>query len=208
MNKLMLSITLLSTLIVMSSCKEEQIDKTGIVKVEKDLAVTKEDSAKELLDVLTNEEDLLVGEYNQTILQENIEVFNRVNSFTGWTQVSTIDFTTEKGTGITKLYYNKESQVDKIVVRKYDTEQQSLDVYYLSKGKPVLVIKQGLVYNIDLQSKEFSKEESEYSKDCNYFRNGKLFAIMSNLDCGAPFAEDYLREVEKDILEEVKNLIP
>jgi len=72
----------------------------------------------------------------------------------------------------------------------------------------VLVIKQDLVYNADLKSKEFSKEESEYAKDCIYFHNGKLFAIMSNLDCGAPFAEDYLREVEKDILEEIKNLIP
>ncbi|KZE79704.1 hypothetical protein AV926_11015 [Myroides marinus] len=208
MNKLFLSIAILSAVVTMSSCKKELADKSDDVEAVKDISVVEEESTEDLLNVLTNEEDLLVGEYNQTVAKENIEVFNRINSFSAWSQVSTIDFTTEKGTGITKLYYNKELQVDKIVVRKYDTEQQSLDVYYLSDGKLVLVINQGLVYNANPNSKEFNKEESEYTKDCNYFHDGKLFAIMSNLDCGAPFAEDYVRTVEKDILEEVKKLIP
>lgn len=208
MKKLLLSIAVLSTLVTMSSCKKELADKTDAVELEKDLVVIQEDSAKDLLEVLTNKDDLLVAEYTEAVTRVDIEVFNRLNSFSAWSQVSTIDFTTEKGIGITKLYYNKEMQVDKIAVRKYDKEQQSLDVYYLSEGKLVLVINQGLVYNADLNSKEFSKEESEYTKECNYFLDGKLFAIMSNLDCGAPFAEYYLREVEKDILEEVKNLIP
>ncbi|KUF43775.1 hypothetical protein AS361_16410 [Myroides marinus] len=63
-------------------------------------------------------------------------------------------------------------------------------------------------YPVKVRKSKFNKEESEYTKDCNYFHDGKLFAIMSNLDCGAPFAEDYVRTVEKDILEEVKKLIP
>lgn len=208
MNKLFLSIVVLTTVMTTSSCKDKKSDTVHAVEVNKDLAVAEEDTTEDLLDVLTNREDLLVAEYNEAVAKENIEVFDRINSFNAWNQVSTVDFATENGSGIAKLYYNKEMKVDKIVVRKYEKEQQSLDVYYFDKGTLALVINQGLVYNADLNSKEFSKEESEYAKECNYFFDGKLFAIMSNLDCGAPFAEDYVREVEKDILEEVKKLIP
>ncbi|MDR2224117.1 MAG: hypothetical protein LBE34_15480 [Flavobacteriaceae bacterium] len=208
MNKILIAFMLFSFLTTVTSCKEKQGDEEKLVEVNNNLTVVDDSVSDELLEILTKEEDLLTAEYTEVAVKKGIEVFNQINTFKEWAQVSTVEFTTEKGEGTAKLYYNKEMQVDKIVVREYDKEHQSLNVYYLQDKKPVLVINQSLVYNDDLTNKQFSKEESEYSKDCNYFVDGRLYAIVSNLDCGAPFAEEYVKEVEKDILEEIKKLIP
>lgn len=208
MNNFLLSVVVLSSLVTMSSCKEKEVVERENIVMHENVLSLEESEPKELLKILTHNEDLLRVEYTEWVANEVIKVFDHVNSFKEWTQVSTIDLTTENGSGIAKLYYNKELQVEQIVVRKYEEEKQSLDVYYFNEDKLVLVINQSLLYNANPDSKEFNIEESEYTKECNYFVDGKLYSIMSNLDCGAPFAEEYIREVESDILKEVKSLIP
>ncbi|MCC9041524.1 hypothetical protein LNQ81_02180 [Myroides sp. M-43] len=208
MTKYFLPIAFLVSAIGMTSCKDSNPKTATIVEAMNTDNSPEEEVQKDLLNVLTDEKDLLINEGSEQVMKSLIPTFNRINAFTEWAQISTVDFTTGTGEGVTKLYYNKELQVEKIVVRKYEKEQQSLDVYYLNEGRVALVIKQLLVYNVDVKDKAFSIEESEYTKDCNYFARGKLISIMSNQDCGAPFAHDYLVEVDKEIKEEVKKLIP
>lgn len=208
MTKYFLPIAFLVSTIGMTSCKDSNPKPAEIVDAIHTDDSPEEGMQKDLLHVLTDEKDLLVNEGSEQVVKSLIPAFNRINAFTEWAQVSTMDFTTETGEGVTKLYYNKELQVEKIVVRKYEKEQQSLDVYYLNEGQVALVIMQLFAYNADIKDKAFNVDESEYTKDCNYFEEGKLVSIMSNQDCGAPFAQDYLVEVDKEIKEEVKKLIP
>lgn len=208
MTKYFLPIAFFASIIGMTSCKENNPKTEEIVETTNAQDSSEEEVQKDLLSVLTDEKDLLVNEGSEQVVKSLIPAFNRINAFTEWAQVSTMDFTTETGEGVTKLYYNKELQVEKIVVRKYDKEQQSLDVYYLKEGGVALVINQVLVYNVDVKDKAFSAEASEYTKDCNYFVENKLVSIMNNQDCGTPFAQDYLVKVDKEIKEEVKKLIP
>ena len=208
MTKYFLPIAFLVSVIGMTSCKDSNLKPVEIVEATDTKDSSEDDVQEDMLNVLTNEKDLLINEGSEQVVKSLIPIFNRINAFTGWAHISTMDFTTETGEGVTKLYYNKELQVEKIVVRKYEKEQQSLDVYYLNEGQVALVIMQLFAYNADIKDKAFSVEESEYTKDCNYFAEGKLVSIMSNQDCGAPFAQDYLVEVDKEIKEEVKKLIP
>ncbi|MDR0228773.1 MAG: hypothetical protein LBI72_06895 [Flavobacteriaceae bacterium] len=207
MIKYILPISFLVLCLTVVSCKgKSSIENEAFLDYEKyDLSY--EEGDKNLLDILDKEEDLIVSDGIIDSIKPVIIEFNRINQLSKWAEISIIEFTTETGKGTTKLYYNEKQEVEKIIVRKYTEEQQSLDVYYLKDEQLVLKVNQSLMYNIDIDNENFSKDKSDYIKECNYFLNGELMSIMNNQDCGAPFAQNYLEEVEKEIKEEVKRLV-
>ena len=155
-----------------------------------------------------NRDDLPANDYLQAQLKPIRSNFKRINTIKHWTTIKEQNIETGEGLSVTFYYLDK--QLEKIVTRQYGETFQQLNEYYLYKGQLSFVLERSYSYNrpiyydstvmkeqADTVAFDFNKSEIEEAR--NYFENDKLIHQLSNQDCGAPFATDYLLEEQKRI---------
>lgn len=156
-----------------------------------------------------NKEDLPVNEYLTERMKPIRDNFKRINSIANWTSITTEDIWESTEGGVAKYYYLN-GTLEKILTRHFGETGQLLTEYYLQDGKLSFVFEKSyqynrLIYHDATLMKElgdteiFDMAKSQITEDRNYIENGELIHQLSNLDCGAPFASDYLLQEQKRI---------
>ena len=164
-----------------------------------------------------NQEDLPTNDYLEERLKPIRTNFKRINSITDWTAIKTQDIWETTEGGEAKFYYLNQ-RLEKITTRHYGETFQLLTEYYILNGKLSFVFEKSYHYNRPIyydsismkennDTETFDFEKSEIMEDRSYFENGKLIHQISNQDCGAPFANDYLLEEQKRIQADFKKLL-
>ena len=116
-----------------------------------------------------------------------------------------------------RFYYDN-GTLEKIIERHFGETGQVLREYYLMDGELSFVFEKDLRYNRPItwdekhkkennDSEVFDIEKSEVTEERSYFKGGNLIHQIVSEDCGSPFAESYLREEEKRILDTYNNLL-
>ncbi|AIM37633.1 hypothetical protein KO02_13820 [Sphingobacterium sp. ML3W] len=164
-----------------------------------------------------NKEDLTVNEYLTGRLKPIRANFKRINSIANWTSIITEDIWESTEGGVAKYYYLN-GTLEKILSRHLGETGQLLTEYYLQDGQLSFVFEKSYQYNRPIyqdatlmkelgDTEIFDMAKSQITEDRNYFENGELIHQFSNLDCGAPFASDYLLQEQKRINEDFNRLM-
>ncbi|HET6226861.1 MAG TPA: hypothetical protein VFF27_11320 [Bacteroidia bacterium] len=156
--------------------------------------------AKDELNETFKEDDVSATEHLKEKLKPIQANFKRINSISNWDTIyKRAMLPAEK----LRFYYNGKT-LEKITVRDGQGKDQSLTEYYLWKGQLSMMYKK---YFDKTEVDEAGKPEIVLEK--YYFEKGKLLHLVSNFDCGAPFADDHLLEEQVRInkkFEEVMKL--
>ena len=164
-----------------------------------------------------NEEDIPVNDYLTDKLQPIRENFKKINSITSWTSINkkALWETTEGGAA---EYYYLYGQLEKIVARHFGETFQQLTEYYLLNEQLSFVFEKSYKYNRPIyydttmmrennDTEVFCFDLSVVIEDRSYFENGKLIHKLESIDCGTPFADEYLLEEQKRIKTNFEKLI-
>jgi hypothetical protein len=93
------------------------------------------------------------------------------------------------------VYYFLKKELKKIrLVQNTDTTDRLIE-YYLD-NKSIFFVFERQSNNIELKN---DPEFYEPFEDSLFFEKDELIRIKSNMDCGAPFAEDYRKEIQEDL---------
>ncbi|HYF30581.1 MAG TPA: hypothetical protein VD993_05650 [Chitinophagaceae bacterium] len=163
-----------------------------------------------------NEED-----YPQEYLADKLKPirtnFKRINSISTWAFIDTIELQ-ESAEGGEAVYYYQDGKLQKIITRHFGETSQRLAEYYLLDDRISFVLEKSYAYsrpvyhdstamkeNNDTATSDMDK--SEIIEARNYFQNGKLLHQIHSQDCGAPWADEYLREEQSRIVPEFERLL-
>ena len=143
---------------------------------------------------------------NQEYLGKRLEPirdkFKEISEINEWTSMDKrkIERKEHSGAGI---YYFLKGNLKKIRLIQTNENSKIFTEFYLNNDSLFFVFER------HIDSLEMKKDIEFYEpfEDSLFFENGKLIRIKSNLDCGAPFAEDYLLKEEKRIKEDFTLLI-
>lgn len=169
-----------------------------------------------LLKVTVNQEDIASNEYLADRLKPIRANFKRINSITKWTSVVRKDLwqTTEGGDAV---FYYTGKRLEKIITRRYGEVFQQLSEYYLLDGKCSFVLEKTITYNRPIyydsaamkensDTEVFDISKSAMVEDRSYFEQGQLIHQLNNVDCGSPFAPDYLETEQRRITVDFQQL--
>ncbi|MBS1915199.1 MAG: hypothetical protein JST87_02920 [Bacteroidetes bacterium] len=169
-----------------------------------------------LLKETYHKEDAIDNEYLLNKLNPIRANFKRINSTVKWTKKIKKDLwiSTEGGDAV---YYYSGNKIEKITARVFGEMGQSLTEYYLLNGQLSFVFEKEYHYNRPFYydsalAKEnndtaYDDKETEIIETRSYFENGKLIHQLNNQDCGSPFSDAYLKEEQKRIKEEYKEIL-
>ena len=145
-------------------------------------------------------------DYLEDEIQPIRDNFKRINSIKKWTKITTYETDDSTEGGYINYYYLNKS-LEKIVVRKFGESGQYLAEYYFKDNQLSFLFEKVLDYNAPLYWKEFDYKKSDITEDRYYFKSKQLLHIMSNKDCGAPFAETYLKDEQKRVFNELSDIL-
>lgn len=206
-------ILLLLSLFIRCSDTEKEVNQ----QFDKRTFTPKKKQPSTLLKVSENEEDIPVNEYLEETLAPIRANFKRINSVKEWSLEKSHELNESTEGGEARFYYHN-GILEKIVERAYGETGQVLREYYLLNGKLSFVFEKSLHYNRPItwdeeQRKEmgdtevFDIKKSEIMETRSYFQNGKLIHQLESGDCGAPFAEDYLKEEQQKLINNFSELL-
>lgn len=163
------------------------------------------------------QDDLPVNEYLEEQLRPIRINFKRINSTTRWTRTMRKTIS-ETGEGGYATFYYQGKQLEKIVSRQFGETFQQLNEYYLLNGQLSFMLERSYHYNRPIyydsttmkahnDTEAFDIDQSEIEENRCYFGQGKLLHLVSNQDCGAPWASDFLKEEEQRILAGYRQLL-
>jgi len=118
-----------------------------------------------------------------------------------WTAIDKrkIETRTENGAAV---YYFLKNELKKIrFLQNTDTTDRFTE-YYLDNDSLFFVFER----QSDSIGLKNDPEFYEPFEDSLFFEKGELIRIKSNMDCGAPFAEDYRKEIQEDLKTEFSML--
>lgn len=172
---------------------------------------------KMLLEVSTNDEDIPVNDYLTATLAPIRANFKRINSVKEWSLEKSHDLFESTEGGLARFYYHN-GTLEKIIEQRFGETGQLLREYYLMEGELSFVFEKDMHYNRPIYWDEkhkkenndtevFDIEKSEVTEERSYFKNEKLIHQIVSEDCGSPFAEEYLREEEKRLLDTYNDLL-
>ncbi|GAA5044557.1 hypothetical protein GCM10011506_48130 [Marivirga lumbricoides] len=146
-------------------------------------------------------------------INENV---NRINEITEWTSVDERDLeqSTEGGTA---TYYFQKDTLLKIAVVNFGETGKAIQEFYTKDGQLSFVLETDYTYNRPItwdstamkennDTQVFDMDQSEIMENASYFDNGILIQYTNSQDCGAPFAADYLKNIEADLKSEFESL--
>lgn len=132
--------------------------------------------------------------------------FNRINKITKWTSIKTRDLAKSIELGEATYYYLNDT-LEKIVEHNYGEMRQWLTEYYLADGKLSFVFEKEYQYNRLFYDPAFNFDSSYVVSIRNYFTRGILFHQLHSEDCGAPWAQEYLRKEHKRLTSDYEELL-
>lgn len=151
-------------------------------------------------------------EYLNKELQPIRDNFKRINSIEKWDRIDTIEIWESTEGGHANFFYLN-GTLEKVLVRHFGETYQNLTEYYLLDGQLSFAFEKEIIYNrpIDWDSTRMIEnhddqvwdfDKSDIHEHRNYFINGQLVRQLYNQDCGAPFAQEYLKAEQERILKE------
>lgn len=120
-----------------------------------------------------------------------------------WTAVDKRKIETKNGNGAA-VYFFLDKELRKIRLLEHTDSTDRFVEFYLD-GKNLFFVFERQTDNYEMKN---APEFYEPFEDSLFFENGNLIRIKSNMDCGAPFAEDYRKEEQvrlKTEFEKLKN---
>lgn len=151
------------------------------------------------------QEDLIVNEYQLEAMAPIRANYKRINSINTWESVEQKTLLGNAENTEARFYYSKEG-LEKIIVQQFEETSQLLCEYYLLKGQLSFIVEKSIDYDQPAfadqdNSGELAAEQVEVMEDRSYFADGTLLHLLSNQDCGSPWAEDYLQAMEQGLKE-------
>ncbi len=140
----------------------------------------------------------------------------RINEISEWTSIDERDLeqSTEGGTA---TYYFQQDTLLKIDVVHFGETGKAIQEFYTKDGQLSYVLETDYTYNRPItwdstamkennNTEVFDMDQSEIMEEASYFDNGSLIQHTNSQDCGAPFATDYLKQIEADLKNEFESL--
>ena len=161
--------------------------------------------------------DLEYEKYPREQLKPIIEKFLRINATNNWESIKKVDLyqSTEGGEA---TFYFKDKKLQKVISKNYGETGKEIKEYYLNNDSLMFVYEATYKYNrpmyfdsLKMQEMKdtaaFDMDETAMVEQRSYFIKAALVHQSNNQDCGAPFAESYLREEQKRITDELAALL-
>ncbi len=120
----------------------------------------------------------------------------RKNEKEGWTTIDKRKLEYKGLTGAIEYYFFKEDLLIIKTKRWNDSKDSLVDTrIYLEGNQPFFA------YETSFDSLEYKKEPKYYDQyeDSIFFEKGEVIRIKASMDCGAPFAESYRKEVGTEV---------
>lgn len=118
-----------------------------------------------------------------------------------WTSMDKRKIDTKKGNGAA-VYFFLDKELRKIRLLESTDSTDRFVEFYLDDNKLFFIFERH-TNNYELKN---DHEFYEPFEDSLFFENDELIRIKSNMDCGAPFAEDYRKEEQIRLKTEFKKL--
>lgn len=192
------------TLLIFISCNDNSKDSVS-QKVQHDL-LKEQDKIHNLknpnkpTDSLDNE-IVNVGTEEQQIAQIRDKV-NSISDRKEWTKLANRKFDLNHVKSSTDYYFVGENL--KLVHFEENTDSTHRSVDFYLEDKELLLVFERQSDPIGLKS---DTEPNEVAEDSLFFEKGKVIRIKSNLDCGAPFAEEYRNRAQSEFQTELNRII-
>ncbi len=185
-----------------SDTHPEHENEVKIVEELPDLAIINSDVIQEKIG-----ESFLPIKYN----------FLKINAIEKWDNISSKDIEGSTEGGIA-TYYTREGQILKIKTEQLGEMGKSISHYYLNDGqlsyafsetheynRPIYYDSTAMVENNDTEY--FNPEASIIGISEYFFEKNQLIRIIENMDCGAPFSQDYRDGEEEWLLGQMEILM-
>lgn len=196
------------------SCKESRENK-AVNTIQQIDTIYQKDST--LLKETTELELLNEDEYLSSDIKPIKENFNRINTKKNWDSIINKDLWLSTEGGYVKFYYDS-SLMQKAVVRYYGEMGQRLTEYYFLGKELSFVFEKLYNYNAPMYLESefvvkqgntvfFNIDSSIIEENRFYFRNKELIRIVSNQDCGAPFAQEFRTSEQQRIEAEIEEIL-
>ncbi len=111
-----------------------------------------------------------------------------------WTAIDKRKIETKSANGVA-VYYFLQDELKKVRFLQNTENTDRLIEYYLENGSLFFVFEK----QTDKLELKNDPENYEPYEDSLFFKNDELIKIKSNMDCGAPFAEDYRKKIQEDL---------
>ncbi len=118
-----------------------------------------------------------------------------------WTAIDKRKIETKSANGVA-VYYFLQDELKKVRFLQNTENTDRLIEYYLENGSLFFVFEK----QTDKLELKNDPENYEPYEDSLFFKNDELIRIKSNMDCGAPFAEDYRKKIQEDLNTEFEML--
>lgn len=139
-----------------------------------------------------------LGEYLSPIRLK----IRKIDSIKSWTAVNKKGVDTDTTSGVGE-YYFLHGILKKVVQIQIGKNTRRETEFYIDNDSLFFVF-ETLIDSLELKN---DSEFFEPYQDSIFFHHGKLIRILSNMDCGAPWADDYLLEEQFRLKREYKILI-
>jgi hypothetical protein len=157
-----------------------------------------------LLFVLTSFSSAICQERNADEIKPIRANFNRINAKKDWKKVITLDLL--DGDSKTVFYYAKNG-LEKLIHTNFGEQGKRITEYYLLNSKISFVSEREFRYNYPVTMKEFDAKKTNVDHTKYYFEDDTVFDVLSDQDCGSPFANDFITAESKRLNEEFNRIV-
>ncbi|WP_395073995.1 hypothetical protein [Flavobacterium sp.] len=130
--------------------------------------------------------------------------FKRIDAKKDWKKVDTLNLIDGDSQSI--FYYSKNG-LEKLIHTNFGESGKSITEYYLLKSKLSFVSEREFRYNYPAMTKEYDPKKTNVEHTKYYFENGNIFDVVSDQDCGSPFASDFVTAENIRLKEEFERIV-
>jgi hypothetical protein len=130
--------------------------------------------------------------------------FIKINAKKDWKKILSLDLL--DGDSGSVFYYSKNG-LEKLIHTNFAESGKLITEYYLLGGKLSFVSEREFRYNYPAMTKEYDPKKTKVEHTKYYFENGKTFDVVSDQDCGSPFASDFVTAESKRLNEEFNRIV-
>jgi hypothetical protein len=157
-----------------------------------------------LLFLLTSLSSVICQERNAERIKPIRANFIKINAKKDWKKVLSLDLL--DGDSGSVFYYSKNG-LEKLIHTNFGESGKLITEYYLLSGKLSFVSEREFRYNYPAMTKEYDPKKTNIEHTKYYFENGKAFDVVSDQDCGSPFASDFVTAESKRLNEEFNRIL-
>lgn len=188
----------IGTCLLLISCSGQQnTSESSISKIEDstEVAIQIKDSSETVIQ--PEDSTYVYEEYLAEKLYPIRDYVEKVDdiSYSDWSLVLDRSFELNSE-AVTATYFFWNEAMKKITLKFQDPAKKAESTYYFKAEELVFTLEQSL--------EEMGMDGSVLVINQSYFENGTLIRSINNQDCGAPFNEEYLKDEQKRILNDLE----